>query len=130
MPFMKKSKRIHHLSDAEFSELRAGAEEALAHAQGKKVTLRTRSVLRRQRPLAFTPSRIRSIRRRLNVSQPGFAELLYVTKATASKWEQGFAEAVRLGATVARNRRETAQCSGAGLNPVRGKTTQSPVVRP
>ncbi len=25
----------------------------------------------------------------LNVSQPVFAELLYVTKATASKWEQG-----------------------------------------
>lgn len=64
---MKQSKKIHHLSDAEFSELRAGAEEALAHAQGKKVTLRTRSVLRRQKPLAFTPSRIRSIRRRLNV---------------------------------------------------------------
>ena len=86
---MKKSKKIHNLSDAEFSELRAGAEEALAHAQGKKVTLRTRSALRRQKPLAFTPSRIRSIRRRLNVSQPVFAQLLYVTKATASKWEQG-----------------------------------------
>jgi len=26
---------------------------------------------------------------RLNVSQPVFAELLYVTKATATKWEQG-----------------------------------------
>lgn len=89
MPFMKKSKKIHHLSDAEFSELRIGAEEALAHAQGKKVTLRTSSVLRRQKPLAFTPSRIRAIRKRLNVSQPVFAELLYVTKATASKWEQG-----------------------------------------
>jgi putative transcriptional regulator len=88
MPFMKKSKKIPHLSDTEFSELRAGAEEALAHAQGKKVTLRTRSVLR-QKPLAFTPSRIRSIRKRLNVSQPVFAQLLYVTKATASKWEQG-----------------------------------------
>src|SRR5215468_7285784 len=89
MPFMKKSKKIPHLSDDEFSELRAGAEEALAHAQGKKITLRTRSVFRRQKPLAFTPSRIRSIRRRLNVSQPVFAQLLYVTKATASKWEQG-----------------------------------------
>ena len=86
---MKKAKKIHHLSDAEFSELSAGAEEALAHAQGKKLTLRVRSVVRRQKPLAFTPSRIRSIRRRLNVSQPVFAELLYVTKATASKWEQG-----------------------------------------
>ena len=89
MPSKKKSKKLHHLSDAEFSEVIAGAEEALAPARGKKVTLRTRSVLRRQKPLAFTPSRIRSIRRRLNVSQPVFAELLYVTKATASKWEQG-----------------------------------------
>lgn len=26
---------------------------------------------------------------RLNGSQPGFAELLYLTKDTASKWEQG-----------------------------------------
>ncbi len=86
---MKKSKKIPHLSDTEFSELRAGAEEALAHSQGKKVTLRTRSVLRQRKPLAFAPSRIRAIRKRLNVSQPVFAELLYVTKVTASKWEQG-----------------------------------------
>jgi len=86
---MKKSKKIHQLNDHEFAELKAGAEEALAHVQGKMVTLRTRSVPRRQKPSAFTPMRIRSIRRRLNVSQPVFAELLYVTKATACKWEQG-----------------------------------------
>jgi len=86
---MKKSKKIHQLNDHEFAELKAGAEEALAHVQGKMVTLRTRSVPRRQKPSAFTPTRIRSIRRRLNVSQPVFAELLYVTKATACKWEQG-----------------------------------------
>lgn len=86
---MKKSKKIHQLNDREFAELKAGAEEALAHVQGKMVTLRTRSVPRPQKPSAFTPTRIRSIRRRLNVSQPVFAELLYVTKATACKWEQG-----------------------------------------
>jgi putative transcriptional regulator len=86
---MKKSKNIHQLNDHEFAELKAGAEEALAHVQGRMVTLRTRSVPRRQKPSAFTPTRIRSIRRRLNVSQPVFAELLYVTKATACKWEQG-----------------------------------------
>ena len=86
---MKKSKKIHQLNDHEFAELKAGAEEALAHVQGKMVTLRTRSVPRRPKPSAFTPTRIRSIRRRLNVSQPVFAELLYVTKATACKWEQG-----------------------------------------
>ena len=86
---MRKSKKLHELNDGEFAELKAGAEEALAHVQGRMVTLRTRSVPRRQKPSAFTPTRIRSIRRRLNVSQPVFAELLYVTKATACKWEQG-----------------------------------------
>jgi len=86
---MKKSKKIHLLNEHEFAELKAGAEEALAHAAGKKVTLRMRTLPRRQKPRAFSPSRIRSIRKRMNVSQPVFAELLYVTKATASKWEQG-----------------------------------------
>lgn len=86
---MKRSKKTHRLSADEFAELRDGAEEALAHAQGKKVTLRTRLVPQPKKPSPFTPSRIRSIRKRLNVSQPVFAELLYVTKATASKWEQG-----------------------------------------
>ena len=86
---MKKPKTIHQLNDEEFAELRAGADEALAHAQGKKITLRTHSVTRRRKPSVFTPHRIRSIRMRLNVSQPVFAELLYVTKDTAAKWEQG-----------------------------------------
>jgi len=86
---MKKSKKSRVLSDAEFADLKFGAEEALAHARGEKITLRTRSLPRRTRPSAFTPTRIRSIRKRLNVSQPVFAELLYVTKATAGKWEQG-----------------------------------------
>ncbi len=85
---MKKLKKIHQLNEVEFDELKAGAGEALAHATGKKITLRTRTVLRGHKP-SFTPQRIRSIRRRLNVSQPVFAELLYVSKATASKWEQG-----------------------------------------
>ena len=86
---MTKSKKTHQLNDHEFAELQAGAEEALAHVQAKMVTLRTRSVRRRQKPSAFTPMRIRAIRKRLNVSQPVFADLLYVTKATACKWEQG-----------------------------------------
>jgi putative transcriptional regulator len=86
---MKKSRKIHQLTEGEFAELRAGAEEALAHAQGKKTTLRTRAVSLPHRPLALSPARIRSIRSRLHVSQPVFARLLYVTKDTAAKWEQG-----------------------------------------
>lgn len=81
--------RIHKLTSAEFAELKAGAEEALAHAQGKKTTLRTRSMVPRRKPSHFTAARIRSIRSHLNVSQPVFAGLLYVTKDTAAKWEQG-----------------------------------------
>jgi putative transcriptional regulator len=89
MPYMKKSKKIHQLTDDEFAELKAGADEALAHAQGRKLTLRTHTVARRSKPSVFTPQRIRLIRMRLNVSQPVFAELLYVSKDTAAKWEQG-----------------------------------------
>src|SRR5687768_8384295 len=85
---MKKRKRVHKLTSDEFAELKEGAEEALAHAQGKKTTLRTRSIARRK-PSRFTAARIRSIRSQLNVSQPVFAQLLYVTKDTAAKWEQG-----------------------------------------
>lgn len=86
---MKKSKKIHRLTNDEFAELKAGADEALAHVHGEKITLRTRSAPQRRKPSVFTPKRIRSIRMRLNVSQPVFAELLYVTKDTAAKWEQG-----------------------------------------
>ena len=86
---MKKAKKIHLLTDAEFAELKSGAEEALAHAQGKKATLRNYSLPMRRKPRAFSAARIRSIRGRLNVSQPVFAKLLYVTKDTAAKWEQG-----------------------------------------
>jgi putative transcriptional regulator len=108
---MKKSKKIHRLNDREFAELKEGAKEALAHAQGRMVTLRTRSVPRRQKPPEFTPARIRSIRRRLNVSQPVFVELLYVTKATACKWEQPPGSAF----AAARNCSETAPRFGGGL---------------
>ncbi len=86
---MKKFKKVHYLTDVEFSELKTGAEQALAHFQGKKITLKTRSVTLKPRTKVFTPKRIRSIRSRLNVSQPVFAQLLYVTKDTAAKWEQG-----------------------------------------
>ena len=86
---MKKAKKIHLLTDAEFVELKRGAEEALAHAERKKVTLRTRALPMRRKPRDFSAARIRSIRVKLNVSQPVFADLLYVTKTTAAKWEQG-----------------------------------------
>lgn len=86
---MKRSRKIHRLTSNEFAELIQGTEEALAHARGKKITLRSRSVPFRPHRSEFTPRRIRLIRERLNVSQPVFAALLYVSKDTAAKWEQG-----------------------------------------
>lgn len=77
------------MAEDEFAELKAGAAEALAHVQGKKTTLRARSLPQRRKPDAVTPARIRSIRMQLNVSQPVFAELLYVNTNTVAKWEQG-----------------------------------------
>ncbi len=46
---MKQSKQSHRLSDFEFDELKAGAEGVLAYVQGRKPTLRRRSVPRRQK---------------------------------------------------------------------------------
>jgi putative transcriptional regulator len=89
MKSSKKSKPTHLLTDDEFAELKIGAADALSHAQGKKMTLRNRSLPVHKRPQAFGPERIRAIRMRLNVSQPIFAEMLYVKKDTEAKWEQG-----------------------------------------
>ena len=86
---MKKQKKRNILRDEEFAEFATGAKEALSHARGEKITLRTRALLVRKKPAGLSPERIRSIRQRLNVSQPVFADLLYVTKNTAAKWEQG-----------------------------------------
>jgi putative transcriptional regulator len=85
---MKKPKRSRHLSEAEFADLRTGAEEARSHMKGEKITLKT-SKFRQRQQSSLSPRRIRSIRARLNVSQPVFAELLYVARDTAAKWEQG-----------------------------------------
>lgn len=70
---------------------RPGALAALLEeaARGRKITWRRRPPLLPSRPAGFGAERIRAIRRRLNVSQSVFAELLYVTKGSVAKWEQG-----------------------------------------
>jgi DNA-binding transcriptional regulator YiaG len=40
-------------------------------------------------PVAFTPARIRSLRRRLGLSQGELAALIGVNRATANMWEKG-----------------------------------------
>ena len=66
-----------------------GSVEAFAHhLTGKqKLTLRTATM-----PLpvkTLTPSQVRSIRKKLNVSQPVFAAMMNITTVTAASWERG-----------------------------------------
>lgn len=68
-----------------------GSVEAFArHVSGKeKLTLRTAT-----RPLPtpvkpLTPAQVRSIRRKLNVSQPVFAAMMNIPTVTAASWERG-----------------------------------------
>ena len=67
-----------------------GSVEAFAHhLTGKqKLTLRTTMPLPPPvKPL--TPSQVRSIRRKLNVSQPVFAAMMNIPTVTAASWERG-----------------------------------------
>ena len=75
-----------------------GAREAAAHALGDIDIVRRSKVTRRQlnssqmsirSPEAFTPTRVRTIRDRLNASQAVFADLLNISASTVRAWEQG-----------------------------------------
>lgn len=68
-----------------------GSVEAFAcHLQGgKKLTLRIRTVPLPSPIKAVTPCQVRAIRRRLNVSQPVFAQILNIPTVTAISWERG-----------------------------------------
>jgi len=66
-----------------------GSVEAFAHhLTGKqKLTLRTATM-----PLpvkSLTPSQVRSIRKKLNVSQTVFAAMMNIPTVTAASWERG-----------------------------------------
>lgn len=66
-----------------------GSVEAFAHhlAGKQKLTLRTATM---PRPIkSVTPSQVRSIRRKLKVSQPVFAAMMNIPTVTAVSWERG-----------------------------------------
>jgi len=86
---MKKTTKPCALSSEDFGDLLRGVKEALYHAQKKKITVRVRTVpLRIERP-ALSAQRIRALRRRFNMSQAVFGELLCVKGDTVGKWELG-----------------------------------------
>lgn len=78
--------------DVEFNadDLVGSAEAFARHLQGKqKLTLRTTTVPLPPPVKALTPTQVRSIRRKLNVSQPIFAALLNIPTVTVASWERG-----------------------------------------
>ena len=68
-----------------------GSVEAFAnHLTGRqKLTLRTMTKPLPPPVKALTPSQVRSIRRKLNVSQPVFAAMMNIPTVTAASWERG-----------------------------------------
>lgn len=75
------------LSEQSFNRLMEGGENLLKHLSEGKVTLRTRTLKLPEQPPQYTPSNIVAIRKKLNVSQSIFAQMLNVSKDTVSKWE-------------------------------------------
>ena len=64
----------------DFNELLKSIDEARAIRAGKR---------KPSRVITFTPLRVKTIRRRLHVSQTQFAHLIGVSAATLRNWEQG-----------------------------------------
>ena len=64
----------------EFEELLKSIDEARAIKAGRR---------KPSRVMTFSPIKVKSIRRRLHVSQTQFAHLIGVSAATLRNWEQG-----------------------------------------
>jgi putative transcriptional regulator len=75
-----------------YNRIKAGLENAIAHAQGRK-TLTVRQVELPDPPEPMTPAQITSLRaKKLGVSQQVFARLLNASPQTVHAWEQGRAK--------------------------------------
>ena len=66
-----------------------GAQVVSTLRIGQKLTLRTTTAPLPPPVKALTPAQVRSIRRKLNVSQPIFAALLNIPTVTVASWERG-----------------------------------------
>lgn len=70
-----------------FNEMLSGFVEAKKHRAGRRTKLR---VFRMAfQPVEMRPAQIRSVRNRLRLSQPEFAEFLCTSIGTVRSWEQG-----------------------------------------
>jgi putative transcriptional regulator len=78
--------------DIEFNadDLVDSVEAFARHLTGRqKLTLRTVARPLPPRVKSLTPSQVRSIRKKLNVSQPVFAAMMNIPTVTAVSWERG-----------------------------------------
>lgn len=73
-----------------FAELTEGFE-ALAEEREGKVTLRKHTVKAKPAP-TIKPGEIAELRKKLNLSQPVFADILRTKVKTLRNWEQGVAK--------------------------------------
>ena len=71
-----------------FERLKAGLEEGVEYARGKK-SLRTTELALPDPPRAYTQADIKELREKRNWSQSMFAEILCVSPKTVQSWEQG-----------------------------------------
>ena len=88
-----------------------GSVEAFAHhLTGKqKLTLRTATMPLPPPVKSLTPSQVRSIRKKLNVSQPVFAAMMNIPTVTAASWERGRRKPTGCGAALARHRTQASR---------------------
>ena len=76
--------------DYNADELVGSVESLAGHLSGtKKVTLRSKTLPMPSAIRGIRPREIKSIRTRLNVSQPVFAAMLNIPAVTAVSWETG-----------------------------------------
>src|SRR5688500_10831748 len=69
-----------------FEQIRRGLLDSIAHSRGE-LTLRTTELP--APPPAASPARVAALRRRLKMSQSGFAAALNVSPRLVQSWEQG-----------------------------------------
>ena len=72
-----------------FTELMEGANQMADHAAGKKVKGVREVIKEVKAPKPLSKEEIINIRKKLRVSQSGFAVLLNISPKTVQKWEQG-----------------------------------------
>jgi len=70
------------MTKANYSRLRDGLEEALAHVRGEETGIRVQRV-------AAPDIQVKSIRKKLGLTQEQMAALLGTSKSGYQKWEQG-----------------------------------------